>query len=91
MWVKRTEGGQKILSARKDNRNLLKAAEEKGYATVFTRDQLLAAKEQKILGLFASSYLPYRIDFDQDNPKQTIPELSELTAKALNVLSKRKK
>jgi alkaline phosphatase len=90
-WTKRAGGGLKILSGRKDDRNLVKEAEKRGYTAVFTKDQLLATKEQKILGLFASSYLPYRIDFDQDNPKRTIPQLKELTAKALNVLSKNEK
>jgi alkaline phosphatase len=90
-WAERTGGTLKIESGRKDNRDFLKEAEKSGYTLAFTKDQLFAAEQQKILGLFAGSYLPYRIDFDPDDPERTIPLLKEMTTKALNVLAKNEK
>ena len=49
-----TGNAVKIISKRKDNRNLLKEARQKGYTLVFNKSQLEQAKG-KVLGLFAHS------------------------------------
>ncbi|MCI5126161.1 MAG: alkaline phosphatase, partial [Candidatus Electrothrix sp. AR5] len=87
-----TEGAVKIKSKRKDNRNLLLEAQEKGYALAFNRSQLKKANK-KVLGLFASSALDNAIKAagTQDDPDRTMPDLKEMTAKAIELLAKNKK
>ena len=87
-----TQGSVKIKSKRKDSRNLLKEAREKGYALAFNRSQMEAA-DGKLLGLFAYSALPdgIKVTHSQDSPDRTIPTLKEMSAKALQVLSKNDK
>jgi alkaline phosphatase len=82
----RTGGGIKIASKRKDDRNLLTEAEGLGYSLVFTRTQLAGVRGKRILGLFGTSGLPFRIDVDPASPDRTIPLLREMTTKALEVL-----
>ncbi|MHC5038870.1 MAG: alkaline phosphatase [Planctomycetota bacterium] len=83
----RTGGAIEITSKRKDDRNLLDEAEKRGYTLAFTKKQLRAFGEGKILGLFCASALPYRIDFDPEGTHKTVPTLREMTSKALRVLS----
>jgi alkaline phosphatase len=87
-----TQGSVTIKSKRKDSRNLLKEAQEKGYSLAFTRSQMDAA-QGKLLGLFAYSALPdgISVTHSQDDPKRTIPTLKEMSAKALEVLSENNK
>lgn len=77
-----------ITSRRRDDRNLLDEARAAGYSVVFDRQALAAVSGVRILGLFGDSGLPYRIDLDVSNPKRTVPTLSEMTTKALDVLSR---
>ncbi|MCP4024557.1 MAG: alkaline phosphatase, partial [Desulfobacteraceae bacterium] len=90
--IEMTEGSVKIKSKRKDNKNLLKMAEEKGYSLAFTKSQMEKA-DGKLLGLFSYSAMPDGIKVTQtkDDPKRTIPTLEEMTAKALDILSKNDK
>ncbi|MGA1841258.1 MAG: alkaline phosphatase [bacterium] len=90
-FEKRTGDAIKIVSERNDSRNLLDEAEDLGYILVFTKDQLEQANNNKILGLFNDSVFPYRIDFNLNDPKRTIPSLKEMTIKALQILSMNKK
>ena len=87
-----TQGSVKIKSKRKDSRNLLKEAQEKGYALAFNRSQMETA-QGKLLGLFAYSAMPdgITVTHSQDSPDRTIPTLKEMSAKALQVLSKNDK
>ncbi|KPA10551.1 alkaline phosphatase [Candidatus Magnetomorum sp. HK-1] len=84
----RTNGKIKIKSKRKDNRNLLAEAIQKGYAVALTKDEMTKADNDKLLGLFNYSDLGYTIDCDTDDPERTIPTLKEMAAKALDILSK---
>lgn len=75
-------------SRRQDNRNLLLEARE-DYQLVFDREQLQEVEEGRILGLFADSAMDDAISLrDQlDSDERTEPTLSEMTTKALEVLS----
>ncbi len=87
-----TQGSVILKSKRKDSRNLLKEAQEKGYMLAFNRTQMEAA-QGKLLGLFAYSALPdgIKVTHSQDSPDRTIPTLKEMSAKAIEVLSKNDK
>jgi len=87
-----TQGSVRIKSKRKDNRNLLKEAQEKGYSLAFNKSQLESAKG-KTLGLFSYSAMPdgIRVSNSLEDPKRTIPTLKEMSAKALDILSKNDK
>ncbi|MBA4394951.1 MAG: alkaline phosphatase, partial [Desulfobacca sp.] len=78
------------LSMRKDNRNLIAEAKQKGYAFVATEKELFALeaqKTEKVLGLFSASGFPSAID-RQPQHQTGVPTLSQLTAKALDILKK---
>ncbi|HOT98081.1 MAG TPA: alkaline phosphatase [bacterium] len=69
-------------SRRHDDRNLLEEARASQYTLLSTRDELLAAKGPRVLGLFAEEGM------------QTLPpgpSLAEMTAKGLALLSQNKK
>jgi alkaline phosphatase len=87
-----TGGAVKIKSKRKDSRNLLAEARQKGYALAFDRGQMDAA-EGKLLGLFAYSALPFALEMKSslNDPGRTIPTLKEMSAKALDLLSRNDK
>ncbi len=80
----------KIKSKRKDGKNLLLDAKKMGYELAFNRDQLAAAKGNKVLGLFAYSGMLDGINYtaSKNDPKRAEPSLKELTVKALDILSK---
>jgi alkaline phosphatase len=77
-------------SKRKDSRDLIGEAKRKGYSTV-TNDQELAglnsATTEKVLGLFSASGFPSAID-RQPSQKTGVPTLTQMTEKALEILSK---
>jgi len=87
--VERTKGNVSIKSKRKDNRNLLDEAENKGYSVALTKQEMETAENNKLLGLFQYSAFDYRIDMKDeiDDPQRTIPTLKEMTQKSLDVLS----
>ncbi len=74
-------------SRRKDDRDLVSEAWNKGYQVVRTRHELLESKSEKILGLFNMDHLSYQVD----KPKDTEPSLAEMTQKALDVLDRHPK
>ncbi len=84
-----SEGVVKIISRRKDSRNLVKEARQQGYAVAFTKSQMELANG-KILGLFAYSALPdgIKVNRTKDAPNRSVPTLKEMSAKAMEVLSK---
>ncbi|MCX8058071.1 MAG: alkaline phosphatase [Spirochaetes bacterium] len=79
-------GGYKYFINRKDKENLIEEAFKLGYKIVKTKNELLNAKENKILGLFADDALAY--DFDRN--AEVEPSLAEMTKKAIEILSKNK-
>lgn len=80
---------KQIKSKRKDNRNLLVEAMEKGYSLAFNREGLNQANG-KILGLFSYSGMANGIIETQtkNNPNRTMPTLKEMTVKAIDTLAR---
>jgi len=77
-------------SRRKDSRDLIGEAGNKGYAFVANEKELLALdaqKTEKVLGLFSASGFPSAID-RQPQHQTGVPTLSQLTAKSLEILKK---
>jgi alkaline phosphatase len=79
-------GGSGHFSAkdRADKRDLAGDFANAGYGIVNTRDALLAARGQKLLGTFARGHLPFSIDRDH-NPAMAaaVPTLTEMAQAAL--------
>ena len=80
-------GGRKFFlpkgiekGVRKDNRNLLVEAGQRGYQLIETRQQLLVLKQFPVLGLFANEGMT---TFSPE------PSLAEMTRTAIKVLSKK--
>jgi len=80
---------KELSSKRKDSRNLILEARDKGFDTVFTRAQLLQSTSPRILGLFSESGMPDAIEtrIHKTDPRREYPTLAEMTTKALSVLS----
>jgi len=75
-------------SRRKDSRDLIAEAKNKGYAFAANEKELLALdaqKTDKVLGLFAASGFPSAID-RQPQHQTGVPTLSQLTEKSLEIL-----
>jgi alkaline phosphatase len=87
--VKLTENSYPIRSKRKDNKNLLSMAQQKGYGLAFNKTQLEQANG-KTLGLFAGSEIQNGIIETQlkDSAERVQPTLKEMSAKALELLGK---
>jgi alkaline phosphatase len=85
-------GGKNLLlpsdqgGERTDGEDLLKVLLDKGYQFVETRDELLRVNSAKVWGLFASSHMQADIDRSEFAPLE--PSLSEMTSKAIEILSK---
>lgn len=71
---------------RKDPRNLIREAEQNGYEFVSTAEEMKQAQGEKILGLFNQGNMLFEIDRKGSQE----PSLTEMTSKALNVLSRNK-
>ncbi len=87
-----TEGAVRIKSKRKDNVNLLAQAKAGGYDLAFTKAQMEKA-DGKLLGLFSYSAMPdaIRVSNSMVDPNRTTPTLKEMSAKAIDILSKNEK
>ena len=86
-----TRGGEPgIESKRKDDRNLLEEARAMGYEICLNRVELERATKERILGLFGPTGLMNGIEetSTREDPDRRIPTLREMTAKALDVLSR---
>jgi alkaline phosphatase len=57
--------------------------EARGYDVVSNRSELMETDSDNLIGLFAPSHLPYEIDREQE----VIPSLTEMTMKAIEILS----
>ena len=78
-----------IKSSRKDAKNLLSVAQQKGYSLVFNNEQLQQANG-KTLGLFANSGMQNAIDEAQhgNNARHTQPTLREMAVQAMKILDR---
>jgi len=70
---------------RKDGRNLLNEAKQKGYAVAETAEEMRKAQGEKILGIFNQG----NMNFEIDRKGSTEPSLAEMTTKALGVLGEK--
>lgn len=80
-------GGSKFFDpkTRKDKKDLFGKFAQQNYDVVQSREELLKSKSKKILGTFASGYIPYTIDRDQDPEMQKkVPTLAEMSEAALS-------
>ncbi len=81
-FIPEAEGG-----SRDDGRNLIAEAEEMGYTVVRTADELLNIQpslQRQVLGLFADAAMAWELDRETTEE----PSLAQMTAVALEVLSK---
>ncbi|HHQ4526904.1 TPA: alkaline phosphatase [Aeromonas hydrophila] len=73
---------------RADGRDLTAELTAQGYRYVTTKDELAGVNSGKVLGLFsAKSHLDYELDRVAKGAANTQPSLSEMTAKAIDLLS----
>ena len=73
---------------RADGRDLTAALSAQGYQYVTTQSDLAKIESGKVLGLFsAKSHLDYELDRVAKGAANTQPSLSEMTAKAIDLLS----
>lgn len=70
---------------RSDHKDLSGDFEKVGYQILRNRDELIAARSEKLLGTFTRGHLPYSIDRDH-NPKLAarVPTLTEMAQAALS-------
>ncbi len=71
---------------RKDGENLLQVLRERGYQFVETQGEMAALTGGKAWGLFASDHMAADIDRAEFAPRE--PSLADMTAKAIELLSK---
>lgn len=82
--------GQFAPEARRDDLDLPAAFAKEGYKLAHDRDSLLALEneDQKLLGLYHHSHLPYEIDRLNDSSlMKSVPSLTEMSIAALQALS----
>jgi alkaline phosphatase len=82
-------GGRKYLdpASRPDKEDLVKVLRDRGYLYVTDRTQMLEARSGKLWGAFGDTGMER--DLDRDPAKE--PSLAEMTRKALQILSQKKK
>ncbi|MGZ8241400.1 MAG: alkaline phosphatase [Methylobacter sp.] len=87
--VRATGNNVEIKSSRKDAKNLLNIAQQKGYTLAFNNQQLQQANG-KTLGLFADSGMQNGIVETQqrNDARHAQPTLSEMSAQALKILDR---
>lgn len=68
---------------RADRKDLISVAKENGFDYITTKQELMAYSEEKVLGLFSSSHMN---SVTERTPAE--PLLPEMTAKAIEILSK---
>jgi alkaline phosphatase len=79
-------GGSGYYNAqtRPDQRDLAGDFTKAGYQIVDSRDELLAARGQKLLGTFTEGHLPFTLDRDHDESLAArVPALTEMATAAL--------
>lgn len=85
-------GGRKFFQEdkRTDERDLIKLFQQQNYQYASNRAKLMEfSSGSNMLGLFAESHLPYRLDRDQSAKlRETVPTLAEMTQAALKRLGR---
>lgn len=86
----KTAWGMSVRGYRRDERNLLKELQDRGYQFVCTKSELAGVQDGKVLGLFGPSHLPDVLTLRASATQyvQTVPSLGEMAEKAVTVLSK---
>lgn len=80
-------GGSRFFdpARRRDKRDVFADYEKAGYEILRNRDQLLAARQPRLLGTFTDGHLPYTVDRDHDvGLAKSVPTLAEMTRAALD-------
>ncbi len=72
--------------ARTDGEDLLAVVKQRGYTVVENKTQLAALSSGRVFGVFAADHMSPHIDRAEFAPDQ--PSLAEMTAKAIELLSK---
>ncbi len=86
--------GKTIKSKRKDERNLIKEFEEKGYATFigmkgaidFSKQNFSKLDSDKVFASFTYSHMPYELE--RINQYDKVPSLAEMTRAGIDFLKK---
>lgn len=74
-------------SSREDDKDLFAGFRAKGYEVIRKKSELSIAPQEKLLGIFADSHLPYTIDRKNDSKlNSTVPTIAEMTETALERL-----
>lgn len=68
---------------REDGVNLMETFEKEGYDVVRTKDDLMKADGEKLIGFFSNTHIPYNLDRDE-----AVPTLKEQFEAAVKVLEK---
>ncbi len=79
-------GGLEFFSPklRSDGKDLIGNFEKAGYEWVNNREKLLAARGEKLLGIFTQKHLPFALDHSRDPElAANVPTLEEMTKAAL--------
>jgi alkaline phosphatase len=79
-------GGKKFFTGegRTNQRDLREVYASSGYQVVADRDQLLAARNPRLLGVFSAGHLPFEIDRRHDaSLTKSVPSLTEMALAAL--------
>jgi alkaline phosphatase len=88
-------GGRQFLlpvdkgGTRRDNEDLTATLRTKGYTLVANREEMLRSASQRLWGMFADEAMAYEFDRKHFSPGE--PSLSEMTGKAIELLSKNPK
>lgn len=80
-------GGDKYFAAdkRKDKKDLYASFSSKGYQVAKTRNEMMAASNDKpVLGVFGEDAVPYYIDRNNSDLKNSVPSLAEMAQKAID-------
>jgi len=67
---------------RKDGRDLVEDARERGFQVAFTAGELETTGQGRLLGLFSRGVMPFELDRDQ----ALVPSLADMMTKALDIL-----
>ncbi|MBD3171272.1 alkaline phosphatase [Candidatus Bathyarchaeota archaeon] len=81
-----TSFGASWSGKRTDNRNLYNELIQRGYTIVDSKEGMNAVTRGPVWGLFDDSHMDAEMDREQFHPSQ--PSLSEMTEKAIEILSK---
>ncbi|MGL5052166.1 MAG: alkaline phosphatase [Cetobacterium sp.] len=85
-YLKKDTALESNSKKRTDGEDMLDSLKSNGYKIVQTLDEMKTLNKDFVWGLFAEKDMPYDLDRD----KSTVPSISQMTEKAINLLSKDK-